>query len=192
MSVINFLWVIINNHLLNKKCMLEGKAPSHSAIVTYKTMMPADSNPSWRGDELELGAVNGGAILNMIDNVAGLVALRHCRTRVVTASIDKMNFLHPVFVGELLILKANVNYVGQKSMEVGVRVEIENLLTGERHLTGTAYLTFVCLDEQGKPKLAPPLLLENDLDRRRYEQAKIRLQHRKELRAKESASAHFD
>ncbi len=167
--------------------MIEGKTPSASAVTTYQVMMPSHSNPSRTGDELELGAVNGGAILNLIDNIGGIAALRHCRSKVVTASIDKMNFLNPVNVGELLILRANVNYVGRTSLEVGVRVETEHLFTGERKLTGTAFLTFVCLDEDDRPKQAPPLILENEIDKKRYEQAKIRLLHRKELREKEKS-----
>lgn len=165
--------------------MIDAKAPSASRISTYQIMMPAHSNPSRTGDELELGTVNGGAILNLVDNMGGIAALRHCRSKVVTASIDQMNFLNPVHVGDLLILKANVNYVGKTSLEVGVRVETEDLFSGERKLTGTAFLTFVCLDNNNKPKEAPPLILENDIDRRRNEQAKLRLEHRKDLRQKE-------
>ncbi len=157
---------------------MEGKPPSESAIVTYQLMMPGQSNPSWRNGSLELGNINGGAILNLIDNVAGLVALRHCRTRAVTASIDRMDFLNPVHVGELLIIKASVNYTGRTSLEVGVRVETENLYTGERRQTGSAYLTFVAIDEHGKPIRVPPVLPQTDEERRRYEAAKLRRQKR--------------
>lgn len=158
------------------------KSPSYSGIETQLLMMPHHSNPTWKSNGLELGAVNGGAILNLVDNVAGLAALRHCRTRVVTASIDRMNFLNPVKVGELLILKARVNYVGNTSMEVGVRVETETLATGERKQTGHAYLTFVSVDEDGKPIKAPKLLLETDEDRRRYQEAEERIIARKSQR----------
>ncbi len=157
---------------------MEGKPPSASAIVTYKLMMPGDSNPSWRNGALELGNINGGAILNLIDNVAGLVALRHCRTRAVTASIDRMDFLNPVHVGELLIIKSSVNYTGRTSLEVGVRVETENLYTGERRQTGSAYLTFVAIDEHGKPIPVPPVLPQTEEEKRRYAEAKQRREKR--------------
>ena len=157
---------------------MHAKTPSESAIKTYQIMMPSHSNPSWKDGEVELGNVNGGAILNLIDNVAGIVALRHCRTRVVTASIDTMSFLSPVHVGELLILKASVNYVGKTSLEVGVRVETENLRTGERRKTGSAYLTFVAISEEGKPIPVPPLKPETPEEKRRWEEAKKRREER--------------
>ncbi len=158
--------------------VMRAKTPSESAIETYQIMMPSHSNPSWKDGKVELGTVNGGAILNLIDNVAGIVALRHCRTRVVTASIDSMSFLSPVHVGELLILKASVNYVGKTSLEVGVRVETENLRTGERRKTGTAYLTFVAISETGKPIPVPPLKPKTEEEKRRWEEAKRRREER--------------
>ncbi|MDH5402114.1 MAG: acyl-CoA thioesterase [Candidatus Heimdallarchaeota archaeon] len=161
------------------------KSPSESETETVQLMMPSHSNPSMRDGSVELGSVNGGAILNLIDNVAGLAALRHCRTRTVTASIDSMSFLNPVKVGELLILKASVNYVGSTSLEVGVRVETENLRSGERKHTGTAYLTFVSVDQEGKPIPAPKLKLETAEQHKRYEAAKIRLENRKRFRNEE-------
>ncbi len=154
---------------------MDGKTPSETAITTYQLMMPGQSNPSWSEDgTLELGSINGGAILNLIDNVAGLVALRHCRTKVVTASIDRMSFLNPVHVGELLIIKSSVNYTGRTSLEVGVRVDVENLTTGSQHQTGSAYLTFVALDKQNKPMAVPPLIPETPEEKNRFDQAKIR------------------
>jgi len=157
---------------------LKAKTPRDSELETSVLMMPTHSNPTWRSDDLELGAVNGGAILHLIDNIAGLVALRHCRTRVVTASIDRMNFLNPVHVGELLILKGRVNYVGRSSMEIGVRVETENLTNGDRKQTGSAYLTMVAVNENGKPIPATPLKMETDEDQRRLANAKKRLTNR--------------
>ena len=157
----------------------QAKDMRKSELETTVLMMPAHSNPTWRSDDLELGAVNGGAILNLIDNVAGLVALRHCRTRVVTASIDRMDFLNPVHVGELLILKSRVNYVGRTSMEIGVRVETEDLSTGERKKTGSAYLTMVAVNSDGKPIPAPSLRVESEEDQRRLDEAKMRLKIRK-------------
>ncbi|MHA2099719.1 MAG: acyl-CoA thioesterase [Candidatus Kariarchaeaceae archaeon] len=123
---------LLQSHVNTQNERIE-KSPRDSETETSLLMMPSHSNPTWQSEGgLELGAVNGGAILNLIDNVAGLAALRHCRTRVVTASIDRMDFLNPVHVGELLILKARVNYVGRTSMEIGVRVETEDLGTGNR------------------------------------------------------------
>lgn len=159
---------------------MEGKAPSISAITTHQIMMPSHSNPNWQSGHVELGSINGGAILNLIDNVAGMAAIRHCRSRAVTASIDRMNFLNPVHVGELLILKASVNYTGKTSLEVGVRVETENRLTGDRKQTGSAYLTFVALDENNQPTAVPPILPETAEEKRRYEAAKLRRQRRLE------------
>ncbi len=157
------------------------KSPRESEVTTYKIMMPSDSNPSWQQGQVELGSVNGGAILNLIDNIAGLAALRHCRTRVVTASIDHMSFLNPVHVGELLILNAVVTYVGRTSLEVQVCVKTENLRTGKQRETGIAYMTMVAVDENGKPIPAPQLILETELDKDRYEAAKRRLEQRKKL-----------
>lgn len=169
----------------------EEKSPRLSEIETSLRMMPSHSNPTWRtSDGLELGAVNGGAILNLIDNIAGLAALRHCRTRVVTASIDRMDFLNPVHVGELLILKARVNYVGRTSMEVGVKIETEDLVTGNRKKTGHAFLTFVAVNEEGSSIVAPKLKLETDEDRSRFDEAKERLAYRIEQRRTESTHHH--
>jgi acyl-CoA hydrolase len=142
-------------------------------------MMPEHSNPS--PDSLFTN-VNGGVILNEIDNVAGIAALRHTRTRTVTASVDAMEFLHPVRVGELLIIKASVNWVGRSSMEVGVKVLAENLFTGETNVTGRAYLTFVAVDLDGKPIPAPQLIVETEDEKRRFEQAQIRRKNRLEHR----------
>ncbi|MCE7734417.1 MAG: acyl-CoA thioesterase [Candidatus Heimdallarchaeota archaeon] len=168
----------------------EEKSPRMSEIETSLLMMPSHSNPTWKTNGLELGAVNGGAILNLIDNIAGLAALRHCRTRVVTASIDRMDFLNPVHVGELLILKARVNYVGRTSMEVGVRVETEDLSSGKRKKTGHAFLTFVAVNEEGSSIPATKLKLETNEDRVRFEEAEERLALRIEQRRIESTHHH--
>ncbi|OLS26137.1 MAG: putative acyl-CoA thioester hydrolase [Candidatus Heimdallarchaeota archaeon LC_2] len=168
----------------------EEKSPRASEIETSLLMMPSHSNPTWKSDGLELGAVNGGAILNLIDNIAGLAALRHCRTRVVTASIDRMDFLNPVHVGELLVLKARVNYVGRTSMEIGVKIETENLATGTRKKTGHAFLTMVAVSETGSSIIAPKLKLETDEDRSRFKDAKERLTYRIEQRRIESSHHH--
>jgi acyl-CoA hydrolase len=159
---------------------MEGKKVNESSIIHTQLMMPQHSNPSWRNGALELGAINGGAILNLIDNVAGIVALRHCRSRVVTASIDRMDFLNPVHVGELIILKSSVNYTGKKSLEIGVSVETENLGTGEIRKTGKAYLTFVALNEFGKAINVPPLIPETENEKRRFQEGEKRKLERME------------
>jgi len=157
---------------------VEPKSPSESSIITYQLAMPAYSNPSWKDNSLDIGAINGGAILNLVDNVAGWVALRHCRSRAVTASIDKMDFLNPVHVGELIRLKASVNYTGRTSLEVGVSIEVENVYTGTITKTGKAYLTMVAVDDDNKPIPVPPLKLTNKIEERRYNDAEKRRQKR--------------
>lgn len=109
--------------------------------------------------------------MKLMDEVAGSVAARHCRTNVVTASVDRMDFFKPVFIGNLLILKSSVNYVGTTSLEVGVRIEAENLKTGEILHTGSSYLTFVAMDTKGKPVLVPQIVPETADEKRRYREA---------------------
>jgi acyl-CoA hydrolase len=160
----------------------DGKPMSESTMVHARQMMPGDANP-W-------GYVHGGAIMKMVDEAAGSAAIRHVRCRVSTAAIDYMSFLHPVHVGDLVTLKASVNHVGRTSMEVGVRVESENMLTGERNHTSTAYVVMVALDDEGRPVEVPPVIAETPDERRRMEAARIRRAQRKVLEAalKESAS----
>lgn len=147
-----------------------------SSIINYKIAMPEDTNPGNVN-------VNGGRVLQLIDNIAGISALRHCRTKTVTASIDKMDFIYPVKVGELIIIKASVNCVFGTSMEVGVLVEVENIMTGERHTTGKAYLTFVAVDGEGNPIQVPFLVQpETEDEKRRFKEAQIRRKLRLEQR----------
>jgi len=145
---------------------MEGKKVRESQVVLAQQMNPQDANPA--------GNVHGGVIMKMIDTAAGVAAIRHSRSNAVTASVDRLDFYHPVFVGNLLSLRASVNFVGKTSMEVGVRVESENLLTGERLHTSTAYLTYVALDDQGKPLRLPPLILETETQKRRHQEAQTR------------------
>jgi len=159
---------------------MQGKTKAQSSITLSQRLLPQDANPA--------GNVHGGVILKYIDTAAGTVAMRHGRTNAVTASIDRMDFLRPVFVGELVTIKASLNYVGTTSMEVGVRVEAENLLTGEVRYTNSAYLTFVALDKDGKPTRVPPLVLENDTDQRRWREAEERRKNRISERARERES----
>ena len=124
------------------------------------------------------GFVHGGVIMKLVDNAAGLAAIRHSRGPVVTAAIDQMSFIEPVQLGSLVTVKASLNYVGTSSMEVGVRVETENLLTGVRLHTNSCYLTFVAVDASGKPVPVPPLKPETPDEIRRHEAAKSRRERR--------------
>jgi acyl-CoA hydrolase len=127
------------------------------------------------------GNVQGGVIMKLIDLTGGIVAQRHTRMNVVTASVDRIDFLHPVYIGDVLFLKASLNLVGRTSMEVGVRVESENTLTGEVRHTASAFLTYVALDKSGRPVEVPPLILETAEDERRNGDARAR----REIRLRE-------
>ena len=141
-------------------------------MVMVRLMMPMDANVQ--------GYVYGGSIMKNMDEVAGVVAARHARMNIVTASIDRMDFYAPVHLGNMLILKASVNYVGRTSMEVGVRIEAEDLKTGTITHTGSSYLTFVGLDDRGRPAPLPKVIPETAVEKRRFKEAeerrRIRLQ----------------
>ena len=124
------------------------------------------------------GNVHGGVILHLCDEVAGIAAVRHSGRRVVTAAMDRMTFLHPVLVGNLLTVKATVNAAWRTSMEVGVRVEAENVRSGEITHTSTAYLTMVALDEEGAPAEVPPVAPETPDEQRRAREAQLRRDNR--------------
>jgi acyl-CoA hydrolase len=125
-------------------------------------------------DANNAGNVHGGLIMHLCDEVAGIAAVRHSGTRVVTAAMDRMNFRHPVYVGQLVTVKATVNAAWRTSMEVGVRVESENVRTGEVLHTSTAYLTMVALDDDGHPTEIPPLAPETPDEIRRAREAQLR------------------
>lgn len=108
-----------------------------------------------------LGRIHGGTVMKLCDEAAGLAAIRHVRQRVVTAAVDQLTFLHPVYVGEVLTLPASVNAVWRGSLKVGVRVEAEDPLTGEGRHTSSAYLTMVAIDEQGRPIAVPQLAAQS-------------------------------
>jgi uncharacterized protein (TIGR00369 family) len=144
----------------------DAKPVSVSKTVMSRTMLPSDANP--------YGNVHGGEVMKLIDAVAGAAATRHARARVVTARIDELSFLAPVYVGHLVTAKASVNHVGRTSMEVGVRVEAEDMLTGDSVHVASAYLVFVATDDHGKPVGLPPLLAETDDERRRMASAEQR------------------
>lgn len=153
-----------------------GKTPSASAVETRYLLMPQQANPQ--------GTAFGGAIMAWIDMVAAMAAQRHCGKEVVTAGIDSLVFKEPIRIGDHVVLKASVNYVGRCSMEVGVQVTREDPYSGQKVIATTAHLTFVALDEHKRPTPAPPILPETQQDRRRYENAKLRAQARKDLLAK--------
>jgi uncharacterized protein (TIGR00369 family) len=142
------------------------KTVAGSKTVMSRTMLPSDANP--------YGNVHGGEVMKLIDAVAGAAATRHARARVVTARIDELSFLAPVYVGHLVTAKASVNHVGKTSMEIGVRVEAEDMLTGNVVHVASAYLVFVATDERGKPVPLPPLVAETDDERRRMKAAETR------------------
>ncbi len=150
---------------------MEGKKVSESAVLTAQLMSPQDASAA--------GNVHGGVIMKLIDDAGGAVAYRHARSNVVTASIDRLNFLHPIFVGDLVTFKASINTAGRTSMDIGVRVEAENLLTGEVRHTASAYLTYVALDANLKPKPVAPLIVETEDEERRFRQALARKEGRK-------------
>jgi acyl-CoA hydrolase len=132
-----------------------------------------------------LGNVLGGKVMHLVDLAGALAALRHARRPVVTVSIDYMNFLHPVKIGQLMLLRSSVNRVFRTSMEVGVKVFVEDLPTGAVRHTSSAYLTFVALDENGAPAPVPPVVPETEDEKRRYEEAQRRRDYRLEMRRKE-------
>ena len=132
------------------------------------------------------GKVHGGHLLKHIDTAGSMVAMRHARSRVVTASVERMNFLTPILLGEMVNIKGRVNMVGRTSMDVGLRVEVEDLFTGNIRHAASCYMTFVSLDEHGKPRPVPPLVLETEDDRRRHAKAMERRRQRHRLQAKDA------
>lgn len=150
------------------------KPVSASRAEMTEVVLPNDANP--------LGNILGGRVMHLIDIAAAIAAHRHSNSYVVTASVDYVDFRSPIRVGDLIILKSSVNRVFHTSMEVGVKVFCENVLTGERTHTSSAYLTFVAVDEKGRTKTVPQLILETEDDRRRHREAgkrrEIRLAHR--------------
>ncbi|HPO44953.1 MAG TPA: acyl-CoA thioesterase [Spirochaetota bacterium] len=149
---------------------MDSKGVGESAIEIVQQMSHQDANLA--------GNVHGGVIMKAIDTTAGIVAARHAGSNVVTASIDRLDFHSPVYIGDILRLKASVNYAGTTSMEVGVRVEAENFITGAVRHTASAYLTFVSLGPEGRPMRVPGLKLETEGQRRRNEEAALRRSQR--------------
>lgn len=147
--------------------------PVHESQATMtELMMPNMANNH--------GNVFGGVILSLIDRVGAVASIRHARGPVVTVSMDRVEFREPIHLGELVVAKASVNYVGRTSLEVGVRVEAENIVTGVRRHTNSCHLTFVAVDGEGHPRPIPPVEPTTDEERRRYESAKRRRERRAE------------
>ena len=163
---------------------MDPRQPSESHSLITRWMGLADANTS--------GNVHGGTIMRMCDEVAGIAAIRHSGGRVVTAGMDRMTFLNPVLVGMLVTVKATVNAAWRTSMEVGVRVEAENVQTGEVTHTSTAYLTMVALTPDGSPAPVRPVEPQNEIERRRFREAELRratrLREREEILAARSGS----
>jgi len=149
---------------------LSPKPVSASTTVFSKSMLPSDANP-W-------GNVHGGEIMRLIDECAGAGATRHARQRVITARVDELSFVAPVYVGNLVTARASVNDVGTNSMEVGVRVDAEDMLTGKVVHVSTAYLVFVAIGEDGKTAPLPQLIAETDEEKSRMAAGKLRRQRR--------------
>jgi acyl-CoA hydrolase len=154
--------------------MMEGKPVRESQSEYAELALPNDANA--------LGNVLGGKVMHLVDLAAALAAMRHARLPVVTASIDHMSFLHPVRIGQLITLRSSVNRVFRTSMEVGVKVMVEDLETGVFRHTSSAYLTFVALDEDGNRVPVPPVIPETEAEKRRYEEAAERRAYRLALR----------
>jgi acyl-CoA hydrolase len=143
-------------------------ADTHAVLVRWMGLVDANS----------AGFVHGGTVMKLCDEVAGLAALRHSRCRVVTAGMDRMTFLEPIQIGELVTFTASVNAAWRTSMEVGVRVEAEQPREGIVRHTNTAYLTMVAVDDEGRPKAVPPLLAESEDELRREREAQTRRRNR--------------
>jgi acyl-CoA hydrolase len=154
---------------------MQGRAVSESKVVMTELVLPQHTNA--------FGSIFGGTVMSWIDICAAIAAQRHSRLPVVTASVDALQFIAPVFKGWTVNLKASVNYAGRTSMEVGVRVDAENPRTGETFHTASAYLTFVALGDDLKPIEVPPVIAQTPEEKRRYKAAQIRRQHRLDLRS---------
>jgi acyl-CoA hydrolase len=153
-----------------------GRTVTESASEISELALLNDANP--------LGYLIGGRVMHLVDIAGAIAASRHARAPVVTASVDHMNFLHPIQIGELVIVRSSVNRAWNTSMEVGVKVIVENLMTGEQRHTTSAYLTFVAVDGQGGKLSVAPILPETEEEKRRYEQAGNRRQYRLEMKNK--------
>lgn len=145
---------------------MKRKSVDDSVTILSQLMMPADANNN--------GYVHGGNILRLVDQAAAVTAMKHAGNACVTASIDRVYFIEPIKIGELVTLKASINYVGRTSMDVGVRVISENLKTGKKRHTNSCYLTMVAVNAKGKPVPVPKLLCKTSEQHRRCKEAEQR------------------
>jgi acyl-CoA hydrolase len=159
--------------------MTAGKPVRESASEYSELALPTDANG--------LGNVLGGKVMHVVDLAGAMAAMRHSRRPVVTASFDHMNFLHPIRLGQLIVLHSQVNRVFRTSMEVGVKVMAEDLMTGEKRHTCSAYLTFVALDDNRRPVPVPQVIPETEEEQRRYREAAERRAYRLTMRARAGA-----
>jgi acyl-CoA hydrolase len=142
---------------------MQGRHPEESEAVMSELMMPQHANI--------MGNVFGGVILALVDRVAAVCAIRHARRQCVTVSVDKVDFKEPIHVGELITAYARVNFAGRTSMEVGVKIVAENVLTGEKRHTNSCYVTYVALDDNGQPTAVPPIEPQTEEEKQRYDRA---------------------
>ena len=149
---------------------MEGRRVGDSELALNQFMQPEHAN--------NLGNVHGGVVMKLIDEAGGLCAARHARRPIVTVAVDSMMFLEPVHIGDLVTFSAHLTYVGRTSMEVEVCVEAEEIRTGKRRLTNTAYVVYVALGDDGRPAEAPPLILETEDERQQWERGKQRQSER--------------
>ena len=150
---------------------METKAIKDTQVIMHELVLPNDTNL--------LGNVLGGRVMHLMDMCAAMSAYKHARTAVVTASVDQLDFLAPVKMGDIMILKSSVNYTGKSSMEVGVRIESENPKTGSIYHTSSAYLTFVSLNDNGKPQGVPMVNPETEVEKQRFVEGRARHEERK-------------
>lgn len=160
---------------MSERDLAPRRARESQATMT-ELMMPNMAN--------NLGNVFGGVILSLVDRVAAVAAIRHARGPCVTVSFDRVAFREPIHTGELVTARANVNYVGRTSMDIGVRVEAENIVTGERRHTNSCYVTFVAIDEHGRPTSVPGVVPESEDEIRWYRHAEERRRARERERAR--------
>jgi len=154
---------------------LKGKSVSASRTEMTEVVLPQDANV--------FGNILGGRVMHLVDIAAAITAHRHCRSMAVTASVDHIDFRNPIRIGEIITLKASLNRAFHTSMEIGVKVFSEDILTGEKKHTTSAYVTFVALDENHQPKPVPPVICETPEDRRRFREALVRRKYRLAHRA---------
>ncbi len=171
--------IISQNHYITENnsqgvYIMQAKNPFESKVSIIHEALPEDANAQ--------GSIHGGVVMKLMDAAAGVVSRRHCRKNVVTARVDSLEFLSPVYIGDLIIVKAILTYTGRTSMEIKVNVESENMITGKRTATTSAFFTMVALDKNRNPAEVPPILLNSKDGIKLYEAAKIRVMEQRNKR----------